>query len=737
MKSVKVVELNTTAERKVSLPPILQSIRHASRRQLAGLMQSLFDNTDDALFELADRSGSDQQQEMYFDSMRHVRLHRKQIAERFLRAYKASYEDLVQNVMSEDTHDFTTDNDQADEFSLIENDDLEITVAVAGMVSKVTSQHSLAVMQLTRRFDALLTHVEVTERLVPLGPHALATLFADALAGLDVHIKVRIIILKLFERFVMQRLGTVFDEANRMLVDAGVLPDLKQRRSVRQTTPTAPPASSLGEPGRDDILPPAAAEAPAYSSAGPASGVSFAAIQSLLAEQRGPRIQVADVAPSFRTEEVFEALTNLQTSAREQPTDLGSAPQTVDVNALLTGIAATKNRSISQVDDDAVNFIGMLFDYILNDRNLAIPMKALIGRLQIPMIKLALVDKTFFERSMHPARSLLNELSSAGIGWSSAQELKRDAMYDKIEAVVHKILSEFTDDPQLFEDQLQAFRAFVTKENRRSVLVEQRVKDTELGKSRSFQAKSKAQQVINHKACGLRLPQPVGHFISDTWSKVLVMRMLKFGEASSEWQDGVSVLDDLLWLVQPLSELADIDKRDRLLPKVCEQIANGVAEIGGSPETGEDFTQWLTDKAVSLSASDRAFLTQEIDTPADEAQQGSVEPIMEEIVLAEVQEQAAIAPELQSHIQQMSEGTWVEIQLEDDEKTRCKLSTVTEPQGNYVFVNRRGMKITEKNRAELAELFKAEKISLIDESQVFDRALRSVISNLRTLHRES
>ena len=69
---------------------------------------------------------------------------------------------------------------------------------------------------------------------------------------------------------------------------------------------------------------------------------------------------------------------------------------------------------LAQADDDVVNFVGMLFDYILNDRNLAIPMKALIGRLQLPIVRLAIIDRSFFGKSGHPARQLLNELSSAG-----------------------------------------------------------------------------------------------------------------------------------------------------------------------------------------------------------------------------------------------------------------------------------------------------------------------------------
>jgi len=80
VSQVKVVELNIEGNQRATLPPIVHTIRQQSKKQLNDLLQNLFNSTDDALFELADRSQSDQHQEMYFDSMRMIRLHRKTLA---------------------------------------------------------------------------------------------------------------------------------------------------------------------------------------------------------------------------------------------------------------------------------------------------------------------------------------------------------------------------------------------------------------------------------------------------------------------------------------------------------------------------------------------------------------------------------------------------------------------------------------------------------------------------------
>ena len=129
-----------------------------------------------------------------------------------------------------------------DSMSLVKNDELEISVAVAGIVSKVTSQFSLPVMQLTRRIDSLCPNRTVTERLNPLGPHQLGAAFVAATDCIEIDIRVRIVLLKLFERFVMEHLGQAYEDANRLLAEAGVLTDLrnvlKRESNTRRLAPT-------------------------------------------------------------------------------------------------------------------------------------------------------------------------------------------------------------------------------------------------------------------------------------------------------------------------------------------------------------------------------------------------------------------------------------------------------------------------------------------------------------------
>lgn len=730
MNQGNVVNMRSVKPKGLLLPPVYQSVKNLAQKHIGTLISSLFDNTDDALFELADKSRSDQQQDMYFDSMRHIRLHRKTIEKKFLTQFAANFEKLL---TSADTFEAASKD-----YALIDQDELEMSVAVSGIASKVTSIYSLAIMQLTKRFGSVIAPVAVTERLNPLGPHALSYAFADATSDLDVQIKIRIILMKLFERFVMERMGPVYEDVNAKFVQAGVLPDLKST-AFKNHTDEGPPGPS--EHARSNPNSPPATQTPGHN----AGSVGFHTIQSLMATMQidsaigsnhtrdgilgnGPSDQPYITIPP---DELLLALSTLQQAASNEGVNPDQVPSLVDIRRLLL-TQVGEGKGLHKADDDTVNFVGMLFDYILNDRNLAIPMKALIGRLQIPLVKLALLDKSFFSNSAHPARLLLNELSSAGIGWSSSKELKRDVLYAKIEQVVAKVIHALGHDRRLFNDLLQEFRDFISQDARRNVLVEQRVKDTERGKAKTQHAKRTVQTLINQKACGLRLPAELGLFLSDVWSKVLTLQWVKFGEESPEWQQSVHSLDTLLWALQPLSDPIDISQRDQLKEDLMVALKRATDALGTHNDHAKSFFAWLSEHLTELSNSDRTFI--EEDAPSTTCSSNAE---LEDIVLTQpllTETPASDAEE--ASLKLFTEGTWVEIR-NNESTQRCKLATVTQPDCNFVFVNRRGMKILERGIHDMLELIRDKRIRLIDESQVFDRALQSVIGNLRKLHQQA
>jgi hypothetical protein len=296
----------------------------------------------------------------------------------------------------------------------------------------------------------------------------------------------------------------------------------------------------------------------------------------------------------------------------------------------------------------------------------------------------------------------------------------------------------FTDNPQIFKDLVEELRQFVSKDRRKRDHLEQRVKATESGKAKRIVAKERVQKLINQKASGMRLPPDVGRFISETWSKVLVYAVVSDGEHSPLWQESAQTLDDLLWCLQPLDNVPDVERRDAMIETLLDNLSRGMSKIKLPQDTCTAHHDRIYTHLHEISKSDRAFL--EDDEPRVPV--GAYEE-MEEIVLTTPEEHLdpvdAVPPEPEylEQISRLSEGVWVEITQEDGEKLRCKLAAVVEPGPRYVFVNRRGMKVLEKSRMGLAVDLKRKALTVLAESQVFDRALQAVIGNLRAMHRNA
>ena len=72
----------------------------------------------------------------------------------------------------------------------------------------------------------------------------------------------------------------------------------------------------------------------------------------------------------------------------------------------------------------ALDTLSLIFDAIFTSPDLPDVIKTLLGRLQIPLLKRAILDATFFADTRHPARQLVNRIARATIGLP--QNISRD-----------------------------------------------------------------------------------------------------------------------------------------------------------------------------------------------------------------------------------------------------------------------------------------------------------------------
>lgn len=714
------------------LPVILLQVRDKAAQQLRHGLQELFDNADDTLFEMADRAQDNIEQNILFEAMRDLRLKRKSIERGFLEKFFEAFAGLVQyDSALVIAHAAAYDPEQQPT-----RDDLEKTVAVDAMVAKVLNRAGFALGHLTARLGVLLGR-RLAEGENPLGPALLCEYFLQAGRSLGVEIKVKLIILKLFERYVLREAEQLYAEANQLLIATGILPDLlpaPARRASDRVRAEVQDEAGQGGAGKTGQHP-----------FDESVQEVFAALQTLLLHVRGsvaPTLEASAETQPISTRDLLRLLSHLQQyvppPSLQDDFDLRN-----QLEQLLTRVSVKsgKSRVVDVADEDVINLIAMLFECILDDRNLPDSLKALIGRLQIPMLKVAVLDKSFFSRGSHPARRLLNEIAAAAMGWGGCDDHQRDSLYLRIEQVVQRLLSEFSDDPAIFSELLADFLAFTADERRRAELLEQRTRDAEEGRAKAELARRRVEQALNQALLGKVMPQVVVDFIRDAWSQVLLLSCLKHGDDSPQWQAAEQTMEQLIWSVQRHAEPDTAMRLLALVPGLLKGLRDGLSGAAFDPFATSEFFAQL--ELLHLQVFEHQALATQQPVVAQEPAPTDMVEVAQQIVLPSAEEgpleAAPLAlpvndPSLQL-VDQLRLGAWVEFQEDEDSILRCKLAAIVpHPVAKYVFVNRTGMKVLERTRMGLALEFQRGAVHALDDTLLFDRALESVIGNLRRLN---
>jgi len=732
------------------LPEPLKKVRSRATKQLISMLDSMFDNTDDALFELADKAEDSAERTMYFDSMRAVRIKREAIEKYFASAFHEGFK-LFYNSSSIQQSTGNTELTSSESLSLMGEDELEESVAIRGMVSKVNNLFAGSLQQLIQRMDSLANNLAINEINNPLGPHKLSEIFREACQPLELNIRSKLVVFKLFEKFVLTELEELYSWSNQSLVESGVLPQIKPLRVKKIKAGAISGKASLGEKGRSEEC------------EEDQKNEVFSLLRDLLANKsRQINVQnnflpVADTGPVLSPAELVDMLSTVQQQRATESnfTDLQSSQ--VDVRHVLHNLVDSQGAGVPQavgrVDDDSINLVSMLFEFILDDHSLSVPMKALLGRLQIPMLKVALLDKSFFSHGAHPARKLLNELAKAALSWNEPADIGRDALFNKINTVVASVLNEFESDVGIFVPLVEDFSQFVTGEKHKSDLIERRTRDAEEGLGKIQRARADVGKLVNDRAAGKVLPSAVVGLLREGWGNYLFLLYVKKGNESEAWGNAVQVVDDLIWSVDKDAGFGHRSELLKMIPSLLQRLREGLYAISFSKNRmrelfseleGEHMTclrgreRQESDDAISEGLVDESTS----DVAGAELESASVEPAVARVILETpelepLDEQPDCALDSNDSdvamVDSMAVGAWVEFLSDADEKSRCKLAAIIRASGKYIFVNRVGIKVAEHTRSSLIDAAKNGAISMLDNALLFDRALESVIGCLREM----
>ncbi len=716
------------------LPVALEQVAQQTKTSLLGLIQAYFQSIPASFYEFLHSHPDEEVRVLGMLPAVQGQLSRAETL--FMDYYHNAYRELLKPKR--------VNLDAAD---LLDEATMEWRLCLQVAAQRCHETESSSLEALFQRFSHVLPKTTLHERAVPLEPENLLQGFDQVISQWPFTAEDKRFQLERFERMVLADIGLVLDEANRSFVEAGILPELPQKRIVkaqdRGVRKRSAPASALTSPKAESSEVLDSKELGLLRGLLRQEGKNFQSLQ-LDGKTVGASVEAVSLTPQHIPEgalitpleqrDLLRRLTQLQEQTSVQSVSRDDRIATAEeVRGQLKSelrCDEVEVETLRRNDEDVINLISMMFDFILDDEALPTPMKALLGRLQIPLLKVAMLDPHFFDAEEHQARKLLNLLAKAGMGWSQRSE-GAEELYQQIEQTVFRIVRDFSDDIEIFSDLLHDFEDYYQRFSQRQELVEKRTREMEEGRARSEVARGMAAQTINRRLQGVAIPSVVVGLIRDGWQQLLFLTCLRQGVDSDAWKQAVKVLDAVIWSVLERNDPAWRDRLKGVRERILLNVRRGLSSTSIEASQAE---MWL--KALH-DLHEQILQTQHVDRVTIVVGDGSTKVSSDQLVLPQAQVPEA-APEIGVDADQVTRlvdsmpvGAWIE-RLDQTPVDRCKLVARIRIIDRMIFTNRRGIKVLEVSSRTIVEKARTGQWRLLDRSeQLFDRALESILEGLR------
>lgn len=681
------------------------------------------------------------------------------VAESFMIALNGQFDALFSPKVVDPEVDVT----EYGNLSLVDDDYLEAIIAMEGMVNHARNCDIQQYISFTTRLDSLFPNLHIDETNNPLDPEQIGACFSDAIKPLGLKAHYLLTIYREFNKAVFHHLEEVLEEANEVLIEYDVLPNMdikarnkelqrKKRAVNRPTTDRETRAfeeaeasgkaaeeskqanvemfammqklvKSLAEKDQND-----SSSSSAQSSTGKTEGSGEPQLsnQELLAEQKALKEQQSLL---------LDMLGDIQSSIRsaEQDTSNNSKAITESINnSLKAGSESGEIGPLNSLSSDVIKLVTLLYEAIWSDDSLPVVMKELIGRTQISIMKIALLDTGFFDDEKHPGRVLLNEFAMAGIAWTEISMLESDPVYSKVKELVERLIANSDADNGFLQGLIDDLRVFKSKHGETDASLEQRLRESDDHGDRLDDVNEFVTQKINERIIRDDIDPSIRNLLDTHFHDFLVKLVLKEGPGGSSWKPVMSTIDVLLWTIKSDKDPGDKKRFEKINPRLLDNIEKALEIGGASKSKSKKIIRQL--KQVQEYSFHMAEISSSSPINKAPSQASTPQGIDEQ---PRKKKELPPLPKNDPYLRQVDKfpiGIWLEFKGAAGQPVRCTLAAKIDSIDSIdkmFFVNRQGVKVVELDRMRLARELKAGSVKIVSEGSLVDRALESVISNLR------
>ena len=552
---------------------------------------------------------------------------------------------------------------QWDAWRLVDDDEVDAQVSADRVALAVRHACEWELRELDAYVGALLSHASPQPQRNPLRPELVGRALTEALPSVSERAEVRRAAAAEIGRGLVSLMPAVYAEIVGLLRESGLRP---LGLTVRSTHGGARSTSGAGADSEPSVLDAATGAMPLRRGAG-ACGFGAAGRRGGPTSGRGGFAPSGDSASmpvrgdtpighvDAQLMSLIRRLAQIGLPADTGPDALaasdwapaGAAPGApVAPNLIHAHRDELRRASTGTLDHMVIDVVGSLFDQILSDPKVPPQMARQIARLQLPVLRVALGDSTFFSSRRHPVRRFVNRLASLAAAFDDLAEGPGQQFMRRVRDLVQQIVEGDFDQMAVYERQLAELEAFIAEQVQREVQehAPDAVKLLE-DKEHGLLLHQRYVQRLKAELAPVAMPEFLRDFMTQVWSQAIVHSVRRDGESGALAQRLRRAGRDLVMSLQPKGTPAERKAFVLALPPLMKDLNEALAMIGWPDQAKKEFFAQLMPlhaaalKSGSISQLDYNLMAKRLDAilgaplpGAGERPPPGVLPVLDDVV---------------------------------------------------------------------------------------------------------